>query len=94
MVLAFVIDSSEQRGRLNLHSISFIVIKFTTFIWSNILNLSLSSIASPTKSVPLSDFFIFTWPLLEMKPRSERVSESVDKSPASSRWMAHAVKLV
>ena len=104
MVLPFVIDSSErlidfmsdselpsiygQREGLNLHSMSLIVRKFSTFVWSNMLNLSLSSVAAPTKFVPLSDFVIFTWPLLKMKRRSERINESVDKPPVSYRWRA------
>ena len=83
----------REGGGLNLHSISVIVRKFSTFVWSHMLNLSLSSVAAPTKFVPLSDF-TFTWPLLEMKRRSERINESVDKSPASSRWTALVVKQV
>ena len=58
------------------------------------LNLSLRSVAALTKFVPLSDFIIFTWPLLEMKRRSERINVLVDKSPASSRWVALAAKQV
>ena len=101
MVLPFVIDSSErligfmsdfqippihgQRGGLSRHLTSFIVRKFSTSVWSKMLNLYLRSVAVPTKFVPLSDFIIFTWPLLEMKGRSERINESVNKSPASSR---------
>ena len=104
MVLPFVIDSSErlidfmsdselpsiygQREGLNLHSMSLIVRKVSTFVWSNMLNLSLSSVAAPTKFVPLSDFIIFTWSLLKMKRRSERKNESVDKPPVSYRWRA------
>ena len=74
-----------REGGLSLHLISFIVRKFSTSVWSKILNLYLSSVAAPTKFVPLSDFIIFTWPLLEMKGRSERINESVNKSPSSSR---------
>ena len=101
MVLPFVIDSSErligfmsdfqippihgQRGGLSRHLTSFIVRKFSTSVWSKMLNLYLRSVAVPTKFVTLSDFIIFTWPLLEMKGRSERINESVNKSPASSR---------
>ena len=83
MVLPFVIDSSEglidsmsdfqlppihgQIGGLNIHLISFIVRKCSTSVWSKMLNFSLSYVAAPTKFVLLSDFIIFTWPLLEMK---------------------------
>ena len=110
MVLPFDIDSSErlidfmsdsqlpptygQRGGVKSHSISFIVRKFSTFVWSKMFNLSLRSVAALTKFVPLSDFIIFTWPLLEMKRRSERINVLVDKSPASSRWVALAAKQV
>ena len=110
MVLPFVIDSSQglidfmsdfqlppihgQIGGLNIHLISFIVRTFSTFVWSKMLNLSLSSVAAPTKFVLLSDFIIFTWPLLEMKRLSERINESVDKSSASSRWIALVVKQI
>ena len=85
-----------QIGGLNIHLIKypFIVRKFSTFVWSQMLNLSLSSVAAPTKFVLLSDFIIFTWPLLEMKRLSERINESVDKSPASSRWIALVVKQI
>ena len=82
-----------ERG-VKSHSISFIVRKFSTFVWSKMLNLSLRSVAALTKFVPLSDFIIFTWPLLEMKRRSERINVLVDKSPASSRWVALAAKQV
>ena len=58
------------------------------------LNLYLRSVAALTKFVPLPDFIIFTWPLLKMKRRSERINVLVDKSPASSRWVALAAKQV
>ena len=57
-------------------------------------NLSLSSVAALAKFVPLSDFVIFMWPLLEIKQCSERINESLDKSPESSRWIALVVKQV
>ena len=67
----------------NLHPIFFIVRKFCTLRWSKM-----------PKFGPLSDFIIFTWPLLEMKRRSEMVNDSVGKYPATSTYIALVVKQV